>query len=88
MILTGKCLEAFLDWRFKNVSMVFNGCPESVDHALIIEFFDSVGIYICPVKLWGRWSDFFDTELTQYKTRVEATTEAIKKANEIFNSKT
>ena len=91
MILTGKCRDEFLDWSFKNVSMVFNGCPESVEHALIIDFFDSVGIYV--ITSYGVISNSWMFSVKKetgnfYSSRTQATTEAIKKANEIFNSRT
>ena len=78
----------------------YNNVKETLLNALIIEWFDSVGIYISI-----NYVDFYDelrndTGFETYVTnkglsvkfrsvssRQEALTEAIKKANEIYNSK-
>ena len=97
MILTGKAKEDFsYNYNMSN----FNGYSETLQNALIIEWFDSVGIYISI-----NYVDFYD-ELRNDKgfeacvtnkglsvmfrsvsSRQEATLQAIKKANEIYNSK-
>jgi hypothetical protein len=56
MILTGKCKEGFEKWliqNYKNLSFyhgkdlaMFNDLPPQMCNALIIEYFDSVGVYI------------------------------------------
>ena len=60
-------------------------------NALIIEWFDSVGIYITSDYLElnkGFFSEILDNNFAIVKpTRQEALTEAIKKANEIYNEK-
>jgi len=68
--------------------------PDSLIDSLIIEFFDSVGIYI---QIWSYdYNGNFDSDIKYdkekyevseeiFKTRTEATNEAIIKANQIFN---
>lgn len=93
MILTGKAKEDFLkqygneEWEIDDIYL----------HALIIEFFDSVGITVDvmpilnnPIK-WMPNPFWIEKEISTddsecYKTRKEATIEAIKKANEIYNA--
>lgn len=66
---------------------------ESIKNALIIEFFDSVGIYIEPRKYGSGWGfDLFGIvklihEVELSKSRQEAQNKAIKKANQIYNEK-
>ena len=105
MILTGKAKEDF--YKYLNIKdyKLFDYvrkkyANEIVSNALIIEWFDSVGIYISI-----NYVDFYD-ELRNDKgfeacvtnkglsvmfrsvsSRQEATLQAIKKANEIYNSK-
>ena len=65
--------------------------PEKYIHALIIDFFDSVGIYVNSDYFElnkGFYSEVLDSNFEIIKpTRQEALTEAIKKANEIYNEK-
>ena len=109
MILTGKCKEAFIDYLDKTnqitiekgiLKLHWQDFPEKYIHALIIEWFDSVGIYISI-----NYIDFYDelrnnTGFETYVTnkglsvkfrsvssRQEAIKQAIEKANEIYNSK-
>ena len=113
MILTGETKEDFERWLHSNdvlikegiydatyLTDVFEELPLNLRYALIIEWFDSVGIYISI-----NYVDFYDelrndTGFETYVTnkglsvkfrsvssRQEALTEAIKKANEIYNSK-
>ena len=60
-------------------------------NALIIEWFDSVGIYITSDYFElnkGFYSEILESNFEIIKpTRQEALAEAIKKANEIYNSK-
>ena len=60
-------------------------------NALIIEWFDSVGIYITSDYFElnkGFYSEILESNFEIIKpTRQEALTEAIKKANEIYNNK-
>lgn len=112
MTLTGKAKEDFEYWLLKERNeKIKHGkieydlyylyqyiLPEDLKYQLIIEWLDSVKIYIqswnateqgspvvqydCDIK-YGNNLDSIDGF---YLTRQEATTEAIKKANEIYNS--
>ena len=113
MMLTGETKEDFERWLHSNdvlikegiyddtyLTDVFEELPLNLRYALIIEWFDSVGIYISI-----NYVDFYDelrnnTGFETYVTnkglsvkfrsvssRQEATLQAIKKANEIYNSK-
>lgn len=76
------------------ISMLEN-IPITYLNALIIDWFDSIGIYIEVL----REPDFYAFQIHKgnykkihfneggFNSRQEATTEAIKKANEIYNSK-
>ena len=115
MILTGKAKEEFFNWldnqgvngidisnwEFEKFHLLSNVSQNS----LIIEWFDSVEIYINIEPYIGggdvvfyfgvinRRADFIDEHYSSanddiyFGTRQEALTEAIKKANEIYNSK-
>ena len=69
----------------------YNNVKETLLNALIIEWFDSVGIYISSYGF--EFTKEFYSEITSDNfsvikpTRQEALTEAIKKANEIYNEK-
>ena len=100
-ILTGKAEEEFFDWldnqgvngidisnwEFEKFQLLSNVSQ----NALIIEWFDSVGIYITSDYFElnkGFYSEILNENFEIVKpTRQEALTEAIKKANEIYNSK-
>jgi len=89
MILTDKCKEEFLkNYMFDNES--FNYYPSMYQNALIIEFFDNIGLYIFIDR-----SFFFDDwsckiighyKENHFNSRSEATQSALTKANEIFNN--
>ena len=70
---------------------VFEELPLNLRYASIIEWFDSVGIYITSDYFElnkGFYSEILDSNFAIVKpTRQEALTEAIKKANEIYNEK-
>ena len=101
MILTGKAKEEFFNWldnqgvnginisnwEFEKFHLLSNVSQNS----LIIEWFDSVGIYITSDYFElnkGFYSEILDSNFEIVKlTRQEAFTEAIKKANEIYNEK-
>ena len=100
MILTGKAKEDFLEY-YNNHSIKyllswtdFDDLPLVVKNALIIEWFDSVGIYINIENLYYQSWWYYkvkkcpDTykQVIMQNTRQEATEEAIKKANEIYNN--
>ena len=101
MILTGKAKEEFFNWldnqgvngidisnwEFEKFQLLSNVSQNS----LIIEWFDSVGIIITSDYFElnkGFYSEILDSNFEIVKpTRQEAFTEAIKKANEIYNEK-
>lgn len=109
MILTGKTKKDFEEWTNTNYSFLKLEVKGSgIDileyiensnmlNALIIEFFDSVGITVDvipvlnnPIK-WMPNPFWIEKEISTddseyYETRTEATIEAIKKANEIYNA--
>jgi len=91
MKLTGKCLDAFGE-KCKYNYEEFMELPESCQNALIIEFFDSVGIKIFQYPLIN--CDDFDSVILYENmyiamnvrlSRTEATNEAIIKANDLYN---
>ena len=108
MILTGKAKEDFIEY-YNNHSIKyllswtdFDDLPLVVKNALIIEWFDSVGIktlhsyslcgWYCELKDYnnkefGNHKSFVvcKNSVNDFDTRQEATDEAIKKANEIYN---
>lgn len=106
MILTDKCKTDFERWlkqqEYGHDMFIGNikqgifcthvtSLPESVQYALITEFFDSVGIYIKVVlnyseHTWLQSVDYYFTEST-YPSRTEALKAAIEQANLIYNSK-
>ena len=93
MILTGKCKEKFLEW-YNEPETYFYGLNKTCQNALIIEFFDSVGVYI-----YLETGTYFNKPNFRYKiitnddtcigykeySRQESTIQAIKKANDIYN---
>ena len=103
MILNGKVKEEFFNWldnqgvngidisnwEFEKFHLLSNVSQNS----LIIEWFDSVWIHICvtpifPVEKYGySFSVDLETEYVKFNSRQEATEQAIKKANEIYNEK-
>jgi len=98
MILTGRAKEDFLKHLDVEEKWFDEEYVDLFSNALIIEWFDSVGIYIWTMpslRVETKWTyRVFKSVLTEnikqrafsFKTRAEATTEAIKKANEIYNS--
>ena len=99
MMLTGKSKRTFLKWlkirvnstlhEIDKIEFWFNLQDESFKITLIIEWFDSVGIYITSDYFElnkGFYSEILDSNFAVVKsTRQEALTEAIKKANEYYN---
>lgn len=91
MKLTGKCLDAFCETKTVHESIDWETLPESCKNALIIDFFDSVGIFIGIVR-FNVGSGYFESRIPYqggiYFTsisRTEATNKAIEKANVIYN---
>lgn len=104
MILTGKAKEDFKNWCIKNnhdkVDIKYNRVKEIektftiFQSALIIDFFDSVGVHIHIEPFYYKKQLYFKQYILGYKDineqntylkRIDATEEAIKKANEIYN---
>ena len=100
MILNGKAKEDFKEWVFENyyfqdLNILY---PLHLVDALIIEWFDSVGIYIDAeffrknIKDEPQFVSFTTDEWNglqslrvEFNSRKEATIQAIKKANDIYN---
>jgi hypothetical protein len=94
MILTDKCKEEFEKWIDYDLFNYNYRLDKTMQQSKIIEFFDSINIfivpYICSDDLW----DYDVTDIDKkcianglaYKSRTEATQSAILKANEIFNN--
>jgi len=98
MKLTGKCKEDFFIFfqsERRGTEMGFYELPELFQNALIIEFFDSVGIHIAIQWFLKDW--IFSVEKQPFKqhhykdfgfnSRTEATNAAIEKANNLHNNK-
>ena len=95
MILTGKASKDFIKWlHFKHNLQPYNLFNEIIQYALIIEWFDSVGIYVNSSGLTLSKTFISDVSVNDnceynydgFITRKEATEQAIIKANEIYNS--
>nr|WP_317633104.1 hypothetical protein [uncultured Flavobacterium sp.] len=87
MKLTGKAKE---DFSYKYNMSNFNEYSEVLQNALIIEFFDSLGIYILITDFddYDFWCEFKGLSYSILgKTRQEAIEQAIIKANEIYNER-
>jgi len=94
MKLTGKTKEAFTGWMKKYPHIYpdqFEIMPDWMINSLIIEFFDSVGIYISIIKTKDLCQFVLEDDFKNYhqrsndfNSRPEATNVAIEKANEIF----
>ena len=99
MILNGKAKEEFLTMLSilteikdkNNLEEYFSKISDLIKNAYYVDFFDSVGIYITSDYFElnkGFYSEILNENFAIVKpTRQEALTEAIKKANEIYNSK-
>ena len=99
MELTGAAKEAFIIW-YEDKHMYeqtfihheWFEIPDSMKFGVCVDWFDSVGIYIelCKVPTDRKFYCMINDdsgEPIMYNTRHEARTEAIKKANELFNNK-
>ena len=82
-------IESLDDYKFIRTEHYIENLEQSMLNALIIEWFDSVGIYITSDYFElnkGFYSEILDSNFAIVKpTRQEALTEAIKKANEYYN---
>jgi len=75
-----------------SVLEAFYKLPKSMQNAVKKDFFDSVGIYILPNRAFAfdEWNYEILGHITagfNFKTRTEATEQAINKAVEIYNLK-
>jgi hypothetical protein len=87
MILNGKALQLFSEWIDLN-QIDSNDCVFL--NALIIEWLDSVRVYVFVNRAFAfeEWNFEILGHFTsgfKYESRQEATSEAIKKANELIN---
>ena len=103
MMLTGKSKITFLKWlkirvnstlhEIDNIEFWFNLQDESFKITLIINWFDSVGIYVnaeldyLHIVWFPTINNNWNFEEHEFETRQAAIKEAIKKANEIYNEK-
>ena len=100
MELTGKCKKEFDKW-FNNrlftsleyLHKVFYNTSESMQYGVYVDFFDSVDIFIqIETRIFDKEHPCYIYSKTVYnrvgifKTRAEARTAAIEKANEIYNN--
>lgn len=91
-LLNGKCKEDFEKY-ICNIRHIYESSLTSQKYALIIEWFDSVGIYISlnyhPISnsfsYFINYPDRFYSRITTF--RKEATKQAIIKANDIYNNR-
>lgn len=106
MQLTGKCKEDFLNyyWDVKidplpitmckkeDLELFFDSICELFQHALILEWFDSINLYITIESV--AYQDVFDCSFVGFKynfssgsfdTRIEATNEAILNSDRVYN---
>ena len=94
-ILTGKALEHYKIWfnKYYNDYWTYYQSKPTILNALIIEWFDSVGIYVnaeldyLHLVWFPTINNDWNFEEVEFKNRQEALTEAIKEANEIYNCK-
>ena len=95
MVLTGKAKEHYKIWFDENYNdyWTYYQSKPTILNALIIEWFDSVGIYVNSSGLTLSKTFISDVSVDDnceynydgFRIRKEALTEAIKKANEIYN---
>jgi hypothetical protein len=100
MELTGKCKEDFEKWYLKGVHneenyhrhviTSFYSKSESMQYGVYVDFFDSVGLTIelSPSNFCSVFYVYLNKNTvpaTTCRTRPEARTQAIEKANEIYN---
>jgi hypothetical protein len=91
MNLTNKCKTDFGMWHFSRNTPIeeyknFHLLSDTCKNALIIEFFDSVDIYVSALRFDLKWKPLCNHIIERnFKTRQEATNKAIEKANEIYN---
>lgn len=103
MKLTGKCKEEFEKWLsehwvkfesdgagfYMEYKEMFYQTPFSMQYGIYVDFFDSVGVEVVCFLMNGEYNWFIEGDIEDNftKTRHEARTKAIEKANEIYNEK-
>ena len=101
MELTGKAKDKFEEWFTKDVEGFENYDKHllnkfyrvgfSMQYGVYVDFFDSVGLYIdklCPDSFEINWGfDWYSDYSEVNRTRPEARTKAIEKANELLNER-
>lgn len=104
MKLTGKCKKDFNKWAINQpfFDISFNALcidisnhytewrrfPESMQYGVLVDFFDSVGIYVNTMKFDDKHIGLAEYLLDKHcKTRQESRIKSIEKANEIYNKK-
>ena len=100
IILTDKAKTDFGLWHFERRTSIaeyenFHKLSETAQYAVIVEWFDSVGIYIevggdlgFEIKFHYNILAFYNDRIPngkKFNSRIEATKEAIILANEIYN---
>lgn len=99
MKLTGKSLEQFEKWytslyfklgknNFTHIDCFWSQ-QDSMQYGVLIDFFDSVGIYINIIgNVFHSYQLYVDSTLiTHFDSRPQARTKAIETANEIYNKR-
>ena len=97
MILNGKAKKDFILWLNNQpvapYEVMLDDIPKCYLNSLIIEWLDSVGIYVnaeldyLHIVWFPTINNDWNFEEREFETRQEAIKEAIKKANEIYNEK-
>ena len=114
VLITGKCKEEFLNFYWKNyigktrflnekteTDDFFHSLYPTFKNALILDFFDSVGVYIAilPIIYQNEKLNCFQVEINNkiighktkqsrnFDNRTDALLRAIEMTNEIFNAK-
>lgn len=92
MNLTGQSKEDFINFMCKTYPDIrwhdYEKMTDSMINALIIEWFDSVGVYVNAISFNDNWKFIVDFvyQDRKYRTRQEALIFAITQANEIYNT--
>jgi len=108
MKLTGKCKTDFEKWFIdkydsdkvhETIMLIteFYNLPQSMQFGVLVEFFDSVGIYVndqygyivkttYSFKIVNKKTETILNYKSEFKTRQEARQKAILKANKIYNT--
>lgn len=96
MKLTGKAKEEFQSYLWANVytpnhweeyNITFSELTPAMQWGVLVDFFDSVGIYLVDGKFGYRITTENENIIKKVSnTRAAARTAAIEKANEIYNS--